>query len=632
MSGIWIQENTFVNCSLQESNCERGDYTIGPRVVGVCNTATQLCMCPEGYGGGDDFDNYNDCHVNVNARYVLRIIGATSCTLSAIVTIGLLFKLLLQWGILYVPDTQETSEPISSNRKSLPAAVPQSINSKNASPFKDTNEERTIFDDEANNQHRFQGSGTSNQRRSYNAQNATRTSLALTVTTINSNNNNNELPNPEGENHHQERKTSLSPSPIFMSSVPSATRNNQPLLIKEESNDRNPSNDRKPSSIGIEQSNDHDPPSENGSERIGSMSEKRRSVGAVKKTVTAATEFTRKLTSEVKKLPRPSSHAIKELSPVGGTVGVSANTTMSAFIQERKRKRFTILFVVLFIAFSVSLMAYEYLLLSDHRPANNDAGANFFLAAVITSICSGFWILAYIWFGNLPSLAAYGNMFKVKSILITYPNLVAYLTAIHITVGTIVAYGCYFVLPLSLPHLRYRFNTFALVFTLVYVIDFIFVFAMICRLLLIQFATLESSLAARRSSFGSSKSNDEDRHQKKYSQLTKAKLTVIYALAFCLVAGPIAIAMTLIIAITRFGRSNTWFFTQFYAILGSFVSLFALHIVVNRSSGTRRSLNRPRSERTLTLPGQQITASSPQKIFRKIPSRLLSNHKFKPQT
>jgi len=41
-------------------------------VPGICNETTGLCICPEGYNGVDDFEVFNDCHIQINIRLYIR--------------------------------------------------------------------------------------------------------------------------------------------------------------------------------------------------------------------------------------------------------------------------------------------------------------------------------------------------------------------------------------------------------------------------------------------------------------------------------------------------------------------------------------------------------------------------------
>ena len=61
-----------------DNHCEEG--SVFSKVVGVCDAVTNLCICPPGYDGKDDWINYNDCHINQQARKVIRsiVIGSKS--------------------------------------------------------------------------------------------------------------------------------------------------------------------------------------------------------------------------------------------------------------------------------------------------------------------------------------------------------------------------------------------------------------------------------------------------------------------------------------------------------------------------------------------------------------------------
>jgi hypothetical protein len=83
-----------VSCVVQPG-CEE-DWEFGS--VGQCNTTTGLCTCPDGFWGADDYQLYNQCHVNKNLQsgfYYTCLLMSSSLALHT--TYGMV-ALLLRWG------------------------------------------------------------------------------------------------------------------------------------------------------------------------------------------------------------------------------------------------------------------------------------------------------------------------------------------------------------------------------------------------------------------------------------------------------------------------------------------------------------------------------------------------------
>mmetsp|Transcript_5847 Transcript_5847/g.6677 ORF Transcript_5847/g.6677 Transcript_5847/m.6677 type:complete len:483 (-) Transcript_5847:56-1504(-) len=74
-------------------DCEK-DWRFG--AAGICNTTTLLCECPDGFNGIDEWQIFNDCHVDVNARLRIRY------SMIAVTWIQILFalgSLLYFWSL-----------------------------------------------------------------------------------------------------------------------------------------------------------------------------------------------------------------------------------------------------------------------------------------------------------------------------------------------------------------------------------------------------------------------------------------------------------------------------------------------------------------------------------------------------
>mmetsp|Transcript_3502 Transcript_3502/g.4711 ORF Transcript_3502/g.4711 Transcript_3502/m.4711 type:complete len:239 (+) Transcript_3502:189-905(+) len=66
--------------------------------AGVCNNITQLCECPDGFNGIDEWKIFNDCHVDVNTRLGIRYTIISVCVLQIIVAAISLIRLFTVRG------------------------------------------------------------------------------------------------------------------------------------------------------------------------------------------------------------------------------------------------------------------------------------------------------------------------------------------------------------------------------------------------------------------------------------------------------------------------------------------------------------------------------------------------------
>jgi hypothetical protein len=72
------------------ARCESSEWLLG--VAGVCNVTSGKCLCPLGYDGKDDFEDFNDCHINAAVRFAFH---------SMVFTLSLLVVLLSGLGLVY---------------------------------------------------------------------------------------------------------------------------------------------------------------------------------------------------------------------------------------------------------------------------------------------------------------------------------------------------------------------------------------------------------------------------------------------------------------------------------------------------------------------------------------------------
>eukprot|EP00514_Thraustochytrium_sp_LLF1b_P002791 CAMPEP_0184510260 /NCGR_PEP_ID=MMETSP0198_2-20121128/1717_1 /TAXON_ID=1112570 /ORGANISM="Thraustochytrium sp., Strain LLF1b" /LENGTH=496 /DNA_ID=CAMNT_0026900135 /DNA_START=206 /DNA_END=1696 /DNA_ORIENTATION=+ len=59
--------------------------TLGWGVRGTCDEVSGVCLCPAGYSGNDDWDQYNDCRVNEQAQFLIWV----TCLVLSLVTFAL---------------------------------------------------------------------------------------------------------------------------------------------------------------------------------------------------------------------------------------------------------------------------------------------------------------------------------------------------------------------------------------------------------------------------------------------------------------------------------------------------------------------------------------------------------------
>lgn len=64
------------------ADCLRDDWPFG--VAGVCDNITNRCVCPEGYFGKDDWEEFNDCHIDKQTAAWAHVAGITANAILAL--------------------------------------------------------------------------------------------------------------------------------------------------------------------------------------------------------------------------------------------------------------------------------------------------------------------------------------------------------------------------------------------------------------------------------------------------------------------------------------------------------------------------------------------------------------------
>lgn len=93
-----VGENSGV-CS---PSCMNNTNVLG--VNGYCSSDNTKCICPSGYDGNDNWDDYGDCHVNINVRVAFNGVNAFVSFVSFLYSTYLMLQLIYLWRFDILPD------------------------------------------------------------------------------------------------------------------------------------------------------------------------------------------------------------------------------------------------------------------------------------------------------------------------------------------------------------------------------------------------------------------------------------------------------------------------------------------------------------------------------------------------
>ena len=133
---------------------------------------------------------------------------------------------------------------------------------------------------------------------------------------------------------------------------------------------------------------------------------------------------------------------------------INARTnTFQQIVAERKRRRNTLLLLLVWLAYSFWALVFQVYVHLNHRIDQIYPLMLFSLCGVFTNAIWGLWLLTYTWFSNLPSLRTFANMFPSirKNILVKFPNLVKYFTLFNVVLSGASSLAVFFILPIILP-------------------------------------------------------------------------------------------------------------------------------------------------------------------------------------
>lgn len=104
-------------CSIQD--CER-EWILGRR--GFCNETLEICICPEGFSGVDDWKVFSSCNVNESLRQGIHILALTASAIDVVLMLVSLIWFSTREGFTPDPLPRRNSKEISkeTNTQSSP--------------------------------------------------------------------------------------------------------------------------------------------------------------------------------------------------------------------------------------------------------------------------------------------------------------------------------------------------------------------------------------------------------------------------------------------------------------------------------------------------------------------------------
>ena len=123
------------------------------------------------------------------------------------------------------------------------------------------------------------------------------------------------------------------------------------------------------------------------------------------------------------------------------------------------RERAILLTCALFLLYGLACVGYYVPMLKGSFRADGYFGIDFACFISVTSIFSGVWLLAYLWFSSLPSIQLYGKLFGIRSVLIENPDMYHWVTVVNVVLIVFMGFLLVLLIPQAAPEARPACNS-----------------------------------------------------------------------------------------------------------------------------------------------------------------------------
>jgi hypothetical protein len=200
----------------------------------------------------------------------------------------------------------------------------------------------------------------------------------------------------------------------------------------------------------------------------------------------------------------------------------------------------------------------------------------------IGAIICGLYSILFAWFDALPSFKLFANMFpQIRNyFLVRYPSFIGFMVLFNCAFSCLLSFIVFFLYAVANPEeIDIRVIPGGMTVFAIELIIFMMVLASVCALLLRLLSVFSDETSSRgspvagRAGILSKEARD---------RFTDAKHTIWVMLLLALVAGPISVALCLILAWDPFAIANYFFFVSLLQGAGSLLAIFTVYVFVLR--------------------------------------------------
>jgi len=270
-------------------------------------------------------------------------------------------------------------------------------------------------------------------------------------------------------------------------------------------------------------------------------------------------------------------------------------------MERRKRRIFMLIFANM-LSFCIIGIAFQSMVLADpvfavlQRP--NGFGL-FLLSVQIGAIVVALYMVLFAWFDALPSFRLFSRMFPQirSSLLVRYPNFIFLSVIVNCFLTCTLSFGVFFIFSLARPdQIVTRVVPWGMTVFGIELAIFMSILISVCVLLIRLLYVFSDDSSTGKASPGRSGVLSAEAK----ARFTEAKHTIWAMLITTIVAGPVSVALCMIMAWHPFALANFFFFVALFQGAGAAVTLFSVYVFVFRM---HYATKKPTDNGSLLTPG-----------------------------